>query len=343
MYKKHLQTVERKQYSENKNEYGYVLTQNERNYSLPKKLWKKFLDSINETDIFFYPNLDRLKYKLSLQHKVKSDNILLTHGSDTGINTIIAALDLKGKKVISTDPCFPMYKVYCELNNVIFEQIKYTSSVFNLATLVSYINKNTGLVIIANPNSPLGDCYTINELKKLLDTKVPVLVDEAYIELSGIESCSNLCTIYPNLFILRTFSKGFGAAGCRVGYIISRSENIQNLSKLKPMYEISGLSSKYIEFILDNFKIYKKYLKNTLRHKSKLVSKLKKLYTIVDTQSSWFFIESSPTVDEILKYNNVAYRKVVLPGSKEEWIKFNYDLKIKNSKLEKMLENGSRK
>jgi histidinol-phosphate/aromatic aminotransferase/cobyric acid decarboxylase-like protein len=179
-------------------------------------------------------------------------------------------------------------------------------------------------------------------LKKLLDTKVPVLVDEAYIELSNMESCSDLCPIYPNLFILRTFSKGFGAAGCRVGYIISQSENIQNLSKLKPMYEISGLSSKYIEFILDNFKTYKRYLKNTLRQKNKLVSKLKKYYTIVDTQSSWFFIESSPTVNEILKNNNVAYRKVILPGSDEEWIKFNYDLKIKNSKLEKMLKNGNR-
>ena len=59
---------------------------------------------------------------------------------------------------------------------------------------------------------------------------------------------------YPNLIVTRTFSKGFGAAGCRVGMVFSNEKNIELISKFRQMYEVTNISMKYCEFLLNNQK-----------------------------------------------------------------------------------------
>lgn len=342
-FKEHLHTVERRISLEDKSKYTYVLSQNERNYRLPKKLWNKFLKTVNQEDFFFYPDTRILKTKLANHHKISEKEIFITPGSDIGIKTVFEILNLTDKKVLTTSPCFPMYSVYSNLYNVSIEYVKYTSPVLNFSDIISSIDSNTGLVILANPNSPMGDYLTEEQIRQLLDTGVPLLLDEAYIELSYLQSYTPLCFEYTNLFILKTFSKGLGAAGCRVGYIISQKQNVDILNKHRFMYEISGMSLKYALFILDNFKYFKKTNLKLLKEKQKLVEYLSFNYTIVDTKSSWFFIQTTPKLKTLLDKHRVLYRELVIPGKNENWIKFNYDLKIKKSKLEKeLIENGGK-
>lgn len=334
MFKKHLHTVYRKNNLEDKTLSKYILTQNERNFKLDKTVYSKFLKSIKETDIKFYPDTSKVKKLIAKDLNITTDNLVLTPGSDVAIKTLFEALEFEDGYIITTDYHFPMYKVYSELYNVPIEFVNYKNNLaYSVSDILFKITEKTKLIILANPNSPLGDYKSYQELEPVLKTGIPILIDEAYIELSDKESFVKYLNEYPNLFISKTFSKGFGAAGCRVGFMISNKENIDILSKFRLMYEIPALSAKYIEFILNNKKKYTKYLKKTLKQKSTLVKQLKNKMPVIDTDSTWFFIEETLKIKTIFEKHKVSYRTTILPGREASFIKFNYDLVLHKSKF----------
>lgn len=333
-FKKHLKSVVRKNSQENKLNYKVVLSQNERNYNIAEGLFKKFISSIEQRDLFFYPNTDSLIYKLSKFFKLQKYNIMLTPGSDIGIKTIFESFDVEENEVITSNFYFPMYEVYSKIYKTKLIKVNYSNLKFKPRNILSKINSKTKFIILANPNSPVGDKYSINDLKPILDSGVPVVIDEAYHEYTGEESFAKYINQYPNLIILKTFSKGLGAAGCRIGYILSNKDNINILSKLKFMYELSGISIKYAEFILDNFSSYKRYIENTMKEKNKLVKQLRnKGYNVIDSNCNWFFIKSSKIIKDLFRKNNILVKSNTIPNSTEEWIKFNYDLKVKKTEI----------
>lgn len=329
MVKKHLNKVIRKHNVEDKESFDYVLTQNERNLPLPDLLYKKFISSISFRDISFYPNLDLLKNKI--REFVDWKDIFLVPGSDVGIKTIFEMLDLKGKEVLTTNYHFPMYGVYAEIYQAKLVKANYSSFKFNIYELIEKINKDTQLIIIANPNSPIGDTYTLDQIRVLLDKGITTVIDEAYIELSNAKSSIKLLQEYENLFVTRTFSKGFGAAGCRVGYICSSNQNIESLNKLRLMYEVSGIAAKYCSFILDNIEYYNSYLKKLLKEKNKFISQLERKHNflIFNTSSSWFFLKKNKDTEKYISDKNISLRETKLDFlDNSTWYKFNFDLKL---------------
>tara|TARA_R100001591_G_scaffold85377_1_gene91767 strand:+ start:383 stop:1402 length:1020 start_codon:yes stop_codon:yes gene_type:complete len=337
--KKHLTDIVRKYGQEDKSKYEFVLSQNERNFSLPTSLFDKFKESIDEKDLFFYPNTKKLKEKIADYNRVSAENILLTPGSDIGIKTIFETFDVKDKNVITTNFHFSMYDVYSNLYQTELKKARYNNTTFNVRNLLDKINKDTQFIIIANPNSPVGDYYNFNKIEKLLETGVYVVIDEAYQEFIPQESFSCKVNKYKNLIVLKTFSKAFGAAGCRVGYTVSHPDNIELLSKFRFMYEVSSIGMKYAEFILDNIEYYERYIRKTMQMKEKTVKLLSvKPFKLINTSSSWFFIEHSSTIQKIFEDNKASYRVCSLPV-KGKYIKFNYDLSLNDSKLIKDLLN----
>ena len=336
--KKYLENIIRKSKQEKKSNYEIVLSQNERNLPLPKSLFNKFKSSINQQDIFQYPNTEKFKNKLSKHLGLQAYNIMLTPGSDIGIKTIFETFDVKDKNIITTNFCFPMYEVYSQLYQTKLKKARYKGLHCDSRQIIKLIDKNTQFIIIANPNSPVGDRFSVNEIQQLLDTGVHVIIDEAYIELSQAESVVDKVRDYDNLTVLRTFSKGYGAAGCRVGYIISNKQNIDLYSKFRFMYEIGGIDMKYCDFILDNITSYKRYLEKTLEEKQELFFTLGKSgLRICNTSSSWIFIQSSKEVLGLFEKHRILVKTCKLPVDENEWIKLNYDLVLKDSQFIKDL------
>ena len=111
-----------------------------------------------------------------------------------------------------------------------------------------------------------------------------------------------------------------------------KKENLKYLSKFRAMYEINGVGAKYTEFILDNISDYNSYIKKTLDYKTPTIEKLKKLgYSIIDTDSSWFFLKRWGKKDNLKTFNDlgISFRTLTLPDN-IEYIKFNYDLILNN-------------
>jgi histidinol-phosphate aminotransferase len=207
-------------------------------------------------------------------------NIYFDSGSDCCIKNFIHLFYKNKHNIISTKPSFPMYKVYSEFYNMNIQYIGYKKNLdMDLNKLVKKINNKTRLVILANPNSPLGDFKDkkeINSFCKILNKKkIPLLLDEAYIDFAP-HSCLSLLKNNPNLFILRTFSKSWGAAGIRLGYIVGNQEVIKKLYNIQLTYPISNITLKFGNYLLKNSHINKSYSSNTILARNNLCEILKK-------------------------------------------------------------------
>tara|TARA_Y100000992_G_scaffold290963_1_gene246985 strand:+ start:136 stop:774 length:639 start_codon:yes stop_codon:yes gene_type:complete len=209
--------------------------------------------------------------------------------------------------------------------------------------MLKFVDDDTDLIILANPNSPIGDYKTIDEIKPLLDTNIPVLIDEAYIEFSGKESFIKYINDYPNLIVTRTFSKAFGAAGCRVGMTFSNPHYIENISKFRQMYEISGVSIKYCEFLLDNYNLVETYIEKVIEEKEKVVSMLKS-YEVVDSNCNWIHFnnqDDNEKTKEIFDKHKVLvkYCKLHPYGFRKNWCRMTIQPNLSSRPFLKELTN----
>jgi len=322
--KNHLYKVKRKFDYTNKNDYDFILNQSERSQSIPHSYYTKFLRSLKQEDFAYYPNTKNFKEKICEFYNVNTENLFLSDGSDVGIKSIFETFTTCGN-IVTSEPSFPMYEVYASLYNCSYKGIHYDVDTleFSIENMLSFVDDNTQLIILANPNSPIGDYKTIDEIKPLLDTGIPILIDEAYIEFSGKESMIQYIDEYPNLIVTRTFSKGFGAAGCRVGMTFSNPHYIENISKFRQMYEISGVSLKYCEFLLNNHHLVDTYIQEVVEEKKKVVSMLKH-YEVIDSNCNWIHFnnqDNNKKTKEVFDKHKVLvkYCKVHPYGFRDNW------------------------
>ena len=327
--KPHLHKVNRIIDYTDKSEYDYILNQSERTQPIPQSYYTKFLRSLKQEDFAYYPNTKNFKEKICDFYNVKLENLFLSDGSDIGIKSIFETFTTCGN-IVTSEPSFPMYGVYASLYNCSYKGINYDVDTLELSVenMLSFVDDETQLIILANPNSPIGDYKTIDEIKPLLDTGIPVLIDEAYIEFLDTEdiywdSFIKYIDDYPNLIVTRTFSKGFGAAGSRVGMTFSNPHYIENISKFRQMYEISGVSMKYCEFLLNNHHLVDIYCQEVVEEKKKVVSMLKN-YEVVDSNCNWIHFnnqDDNKKTKEILDKHKVLvkYCKLHHYGFRENW------------------------
>ena len=342
--KSHLHKVERRIDYTDKSEYDFILNQSERSQPIPQSYYTKFIRSLTHEDFAYYPNTKNFKEKICNFYDVKTENLFLSDGSDIGIKSIFETFTTCGN-IVTSEPSFPMYQVYASLYNCQYKGIHYNLDLLELSIdkMLEFVDDDTDLIVLANPNSPIGDYKTIDEIKPLLDTGIPVLIDEAYIEFSENESFIKYIDDYPNLIITRTFSKGFGAAGCRVGMTFSNPHYIENISKFRQMYEISGVSMKYCEFLLDNYHIVERYINDVIKERKKVLT-LMKNFNILDSEANWIHFN---THDDNLKTKQildkhkvlVKYCKVHPYGARENWCRMTIQPNITEQNFFKELIN----
>ena len=179
---------------------------------------------VNKLNTYPSPTKEVLIKKIAKYNKILSENIVVTNGSDDGIELIAKVFINLKDEVIIPIPTFPVYESVSKMMGANIVGISLDKD-FKLNTdeLVKKVNKSTKIIWIANPNNPTGNILISKDRIEWLLKKVPnifVVIDECYFELSEI-TAKDLIKKYNNLIILRSFSKIFGLAGLRLGYIIS--------------------------------------------------------------------------------------------------------------------------
>jgi len=166
------------------------------------------------------------------------------NGADEVMETVMKLVITRGDEAVLHTPTFPYYRLLLTVyGSRVVEVPMEPGFRFPVEAMLKAITPRTRLVIICSPNNPTGTVMEERDLRRLLDTGVLVMLDEAYVEFAD-RSCTRLVESYDNLVVLRTFSKAFALAGLRVGYGVAAEELVAQALKVKPPHSVSLLAIK---------------------------------------------------------------------------------------------------
>src|SRR5690554_1418573 len=240
------------------------------------------LGSITDKNYNRYPDPYQLalKQRIAEIKEVSSSRIFLGNGSDEAIDLLFRSFCNPGiDNVIILPPTYGMYEVSAEINNTAVKKVNLTED-FQLKPkeILQAVDDFTKIIFICSPNNPSG-----NQMKKeailevLADFEGLVVVDEAYIDFSERASFTQVLEEHPNLLVMQTFSKAWGLASLRLGMAFASSEIIQVLNRIKPPYNISGLTQETVLAALDEVDKMKAMVLEILEERQKLKEALEGL------------------------------------------------------------------
>ena len=256
------------------------LDKNERTVPYPIEVYEEMLSILKNESIPMYPDQSSLYRKLSSFLNVDIDNLLLTPGSDSAIKSIYETYVSSGDKVVYLWPTYAMIDVYADMFEAEKVKIGYSPELeLDFEKLLGEINSECKAVFVANPNQPTGTLLKKEEIEELINktkkTDTLLVFDEAYQQFSNQESCKKYVNDFSHIIVVQTFSKAFGLASARLGYIITQKININWLYKVKPYADINLFALKLGEYLLDNYWVVEKYVEDVNASKDLLESEMK--------------------------------------------------------------------
>ena len=287
-----------------------------------KDALKKFIDSGR---LQVYPEYGDLEDKIGEYARVKPGQTMVTNGGDQGIDIICRAHLDKGDKVIIPFPAFAMHYQSAGIQGAETLEPKYKEDgSFPLEETLNLISDEVKLVILCNPNNPLGSAIPIEKVEKVLEKakekETAVLHDEAYFEFAGI-TCKDLIEEYDNLYIMRTFAKAFGLVATRAGYLISQEKNIQELLKIRGPYDINMFAKIAILAALEDKKYMEDYVREVMgESKPKIEEFLREKRIFFYPSAANFLllkISNPQEIIESLKLKGILVRPKKAPDGKE--------------------------
>ncbi len=251
-------------------------------------------EQTEKLNLYSDPDLTELTAITAKELGVKSENVIMTNGSDEVLNFIFMAYCDKDTPALFADITYGFYKVFAEINGVKGIEIPLRED-FSLA-IDDYIGKK-GTVFIANPNAPTGMILPLSDIERLLssDKDRIVVIDEAYVDFGG-ESAVSLIDKYDNLIVTQTFSKSRSMAGARLGFGVANKEIISDLMSIKYStnpYNVNRMTaSAGVGALLDQ-EYFKDNCKKITQNREWTIKELKALgFSVLPSKANFVFAKS---------------------------------------------------
>ena len=242
----------------------------------------KALRSATRDFLSTYPEYTNLRKQLAEYCNVGPEQVIPTNGTDEAIKAIMETYLEPGKdEVIIPVPTYAMFAFYAQLNSAAIRAVPYNNDLsFPTEKVLGAISRKTKVVVLVNPNNPTGTSIEeqgiIRIVEKANTNDAVVLIDEAYAQFSGRTSIS-LIKKFDNLFITQTFSKAFGLAGLRLGYILSNKKNVALIKKVLSPYSVNAVAALCASAAMKDQAYMKKYVAETNESKNMLYRELDNL------------------------------------------------------------------
>lgn len=275
---------------------------NENPGGLPEDFIRKVLSEITPEIVSKYPEQLAFTQKLSKHLGCDVNNICLTNGSAEAVRYIIQAFTGPRGKIISVTPSYAMYEVYSNMYGRKHVPVNYNDDLsFDIDNIIKEITPDTQLVVIVNPNNPVGDAYTDDEMNRIIEAakknEATVLIDEAY-HYFYPNSFINYALENNHVFITRTFSKLFSLAGCRLGYAVGKADGIALIQKLCTPHNINAFGMAFAGSILDNPRMLQNLIEIQLEGKKYLINALCELgYEVNAKEGNFIFVKPKTDAD----------------------------------------------
>jgi len=263
---------------ENRRAYdGVLLDFNERSIPVSRKVQKALESFVAENTIQIYPEYGDICDRIARYAGVEKDQVMITNGSDQGIDIVFRAFTKEGDRVIVPSPSFAMYYQSAEIvgNEILMPEYAEDLS-FPTDEVLELMNETIKLVVLCNPNNPTGTLISSGDVEEILEKAfrydIVVYIDEAYFEFSGV-SAVNLIEKYPNLVITRTFSKAFGLGSLRIGYVLSQKANLEEMTKVRGPYDINMAAVVAAKAALEDLEDMEGYVEEVMNEAKPMVER----------------------------------------------------------------------
>lgn len=293
---------------------GLLLDFNERTLPPSSKVLKAIQDLLKANKLQLYPEYGDLERRLAQYVGVTADQVMITNGSDQGIDLIFRTFTQAGDTVVIPTPSFAMFSQSAQIvgNKILRPLYDKESLSFPLKKLLGMINESVKLIVVCNPNNPTGTLVSIDDIETIAK-KTPngiVLIDEAYFEFSRVTAVP-LIKKYPNIIVVRTLSKAFGLPSLRVGYIVASNSYINELLKVRGPYDVNMVAFAATRAALDDLKGVQKYVDEVMNQAKPMIEEFFTKNGITFYQSVGNFLFYRPIREQeetILKENGILVR-----------------------------------
>ena len=290
------------------------LSANENPFGPSDKAKKAILEALPTSYQYPFMSLGDLVQKISDFEKVKKENILLASGSSPLLMAAGLYYGKPGSNIITGDPSYPDLPSRAEKMGAKWVKVPLTADYkLDLDAMEKAIDANTGLVYICNPNNPTATVLDKDKLKSFCERvskRVTIFIDEAYIDYLDDPQGTTLIPLVnagANIIVARTFSKLYGFAGLRIGYVVTQPETIQKLTMYtEATWSISATTLHAAIASYQDREFLDAALKKTIASKNYLYEVLKKEgYTYVPSCTNFVIfpikMEGRRFVEEMMK------------------------------------------
>ncbi|MDR1834248.1 MAG: histidinol-phosphate transaminase [Fusobacteriaceae bacterium] len=306
---------------------GIYLNANEAFYDTPYEIKKYISNYIMVHNLNRYPDdsCEKVKKAIARRYGVSEKNVAVGVGSDDLLDILLRST-ASSKKVLSLDPSFSMYALLTKINEGEFVKIPlnedFTCDIGRVREAV--LKEKPIVTFLCNPNNPTGSAVSSGELEKVISLRQGIVaVDEAYEDFFN-DSCIPLIEKYANLCVLRTFSKAYALASIRFGYAIADREIIEMIDTVRSPYIMNTISQEIAACAMDNHRLYREKIKETIALREYLYKELKFLgIEVWPSHTNFLYMVLSPEQKAKMQENHVYLRYLgdytrVTVGTKEE-------------------------
>lgn len=263
--------------------YRYKMNQNENPLGYPLELKAQVMERVLAQDWARYPDFDlvELTEALATHLGVEAAQVLVGNGSNEIIYNTMAVTVRDGDSVVIPVPTFSVYKLVATvMGATVREPMMRPDTLFALPAdeVIQQAKAHQArLVVLCTPNNPTGRSIPIEEIRRIC-REVPslVLIDEAYQEFSS-QNLLGLVAEFPNVILLRTFSKAMALGGMRVGYCVTNAALAHEIHKGKLPYALNAFSEAAAVVALQNMPLFQAEVDQILYERDRLYAKLQSL------------------------------------------------------------------
>jgi histidinol-phosphate aminotransferase len=242
------------------------------------------------------------------------DQILFGNGANEVIAFVIKAFCQEGDNIITADKTFSVYEWIAEFSGFEARLIPLVNFTFDDEAMFSAIDGRTKIIFICNPNNPTGTYWDKDRMIRFLDRvagRQIVVIDEAYFEFVDEPDYPNgmgLMTLYPNVVVFRTFSKMYGLAGLRIGYLAGSREVVDVIRRTCVVYSVNTVAQDAVMAALKDDDHVERTRVHVRDEKAYVTRGLRELGLEVHAAQGCYVMVKLPMSDTL------AYRKLMSKG-----------------------------
>ena len=306
------------------------LDKNESPFDVPLAIKKKVFEFFHDKPFNRYPEIDSatLREAIAADKGVAPEQVFVSNGGDALIPEIMSLFE--GEQVLTFEPTFSMYGFYAMRYGLQVCEVSLDER-FSIPDSFEAEPDRTALVVICSPNNPTGNDMEEEKIRKILDSGVPVLLDQAYVEFSEKDYLP-LVDDYENLIILRTFSKAFGMSGLRIGYAIASKTIATHFRRAHAPFSMNIFSTEMVLEMLKKGDLVREKVAYIKRERDRFQEEFADL---IEVKSAANFVLLKSDAYDFLFKRGIAVRQ--FSGKMDEYIRVTIGTDEENETVKRLI------